>query len=143
MVEACGDCGSSMSCRSCCAKKARRSQSNFVTAGTGHGSGGPGLRKKKRRFGQPSYHITARLHQEERDALRALCEAGGCTASVVLGELLVAAAAEAERRKRPERVEPDAEYLARRARFSTPGNAPQRPPDRLKPVIPGVGTFER
>ena len=142
MAEACGDCGLSLSCRSCCAKKAR-SQANLVFAGTGNGSGGPGLRKKKRRYGQPSFHITARLHQEERDALRALCEAGGCTASVVLGELLVAAAAEAERRKRPERAEPDAEYLARRAAFSKPGNAArERASDRLRPVHQ-FGAFER
>ena len=142
MAEDCPDCGHEMSCRSCCAR-ARGRQDNLVFAGTGNGSGGPGLRRKKRRYGQPSYHVTVRLHQEERDALRTLCTAGGCTASVVLGELLVAAAAEAERRKRPERAEVDDEYMARRAAFSTPGNGAQRPPDRLRPVLPGGGRFER
>ena len=142
MIEACADCGHEMSCRSCAGRKARGSQANLVVAGTGNGSGAPGLRRKKRRYGQPSYHVTARLHQEERDALRALCEAGGCTASVVLGELLVAAAAEVERKKRPDPVEHDDDYLARRRAFSAPGNGSQRPSEKLRPVHQ-YGTFER
>ena len=62
---------------------------DLVVAGTGNGRGAPGLRRKKRRYGEPSFHISIRLHQEERDALVAISEARNCTASVVISELLI------------------------------------------------------
>ena len=100
------------------------------------GRGGPGLNRDS-----PAgrlYQMSFRLDVVLVGKLKALASEQGCAVGKVVRELIE----DGLRHRRPARVEPDAEYLARRARFSTPGNAPQRPAERLRPVHQ-YGTFER
>ena len=131
----CPACGRPVAANACeaCHRSPSGSQANRVLDALGVGKGGPGRRRRKRVYGQPTFQITVRLDREELDALKALSAAdGNATASLVVAGLLLAAA----KQLRPPREGITDAKRALIRELSQPGSDRQKVASRLRPVAP-------
>ena len=119
----------------------------------GEGKGGPGRKRVGGRHGVRRFQLSFKLDESLAGRIKATASERGQTLGQVIRDLVE----DGYRFRRGARLvadveevpvstdrndEHDAEYLARRAAFSRPGDGAQRPPERLRPVHQ-FGAFER
>ena len=133
MAESCGDCGRPRSrngCETC--GRSRSAPWPITTLVLGEGKGAPGRKRTTSKHGTRRFQLSIKLSEHEAAKVKAIAVERGHTLGQTIRDLIE----DGWRYRRGASAGISEERRAELRELSRPGNERQRPPERLRPVMP-------